>query len=225
MAVKHSKTHGEDIIVKQFWLEGHSILATHWYKYNICSNILTDETISGVSPSCQLWLGYTVRTLYTVKIETANSQTYSYIVDGHADRSMVINLLGGNGLGLVSQKDPQQQQKSLVAIHHTWRDRHHLKWVLLKLRGCLSIGHMWKLHAFLWYLRYLSGFWVQQHTKQCKQNNSKMISDFQINCSFEPVIFNDSFKLKQIWKTLSWWWDEWHHLHFHSVWDQQDLYY
>lgn len=29
VAVKHSKTHGEDIIVKQFWLEGHSILATH----------------------------------------------------------------------------------------------------------------------------------------------------------------------------------------------------
>lgn len=60
-----------------------------------------------------------MRTLYAVKIEIANSQTYSYIVDGHADRSMVINLLGGNGLGLIGQKDPQQQQKSLVAVHHT----------------------------------------------------------------------------------------------------------
>lgn len=54
-----------------------------------------------------------------MKIEIASSQTYRYIVDGHADSSMVINLLGGNGLGLVGQKDAQQQQKSLVAVHHT----------------------------------------------------------------------------------------------------------
>ncbi len=52
-----------------------------------------------------------------------SSQTYSYIVDGHADRSMVINLLRGNGLGLVGQKDSQQQQKALVAVHHTWREK------------------------------------------------------------------------------------------------------
>lgn len=64
-------------------------------------------------------LGYTIKTLCAVNIEIASSETYSYIVNGHANRSMVINLLRGNGLGLVGQKYSQQQQKSLVAIHHT----------------------------------------------------------------------------------------------------------
>lgn len=36
---------------------------------------------------------------------------------------MVIDLLCGDRLGLVSQKYPQQQQQTLVAINNTYRKR------------------------------------------------------------------------------------------------------
>lgn len=41
---------------------------------------------------------------------TPTNWTHSNIVDGHAHRSMVIDLLCGDGLGLIGQEDAKQQQ-------------------------------------------------------------------------------------------------------------------
>lgn len=50
-------------------------------------------------------------------------QTHSNVVNSHPNGPMVIDLLCGDRLGLVSQKYPQQQQQTLVAINNTYRKR------------------------------------------------------------------------------------------------------
>lgn len=45
--------------------------------------------------------------------------THGYVVDGHAHGSMVIDLLRGDRLRLIGQKNPQEQQQTLVAINYT----------------------------------------------------------------------------------------------------------
>lgn len=47
--------------------------------------------------------------------------THSNVVNRHPHGPMVIDLLCGDRFGLVSQKYAQQQQQTLVSIHHTYR--------------------------------------------------------------------------------------------------------
>lgn len=141
-------------------LAGHSIPNNHMIYSYICEMKQSNVFLSAVSYS------NTIRTLCAVHIEIASSQTYSYIVDGHADRSMVINLLCGNGLGLVGQKDSQQQQKPLVAVHHTCREEcitYSIVSALKALRQCL----VWKHYAFYFrdtYMWCMWWSWVQSCT-------------------------------------------------------------
>lgn len=48
-----------------------------------------------------------------------SSHTHSHVVDSHADSSVVINLLSGDGFGLIGQEDSQQQKQALIAVHHS----------------------------------------------------------------------------------------------------------
>lgn len=47
--------------------------------------------------------------------------THSNVVNSHPHGPMVIDLFCGDRLGLVSQKNAQQQQQTLVAINHAYR--------------------------------------------------------------------------------------------------------
>lgn len=43
---------------------------------------------------------------------------HRHIVDGHAHSPVVVDLLSGHTLGLISKKDSQKQQQSLVTIEN-----------------------------------------------------------------------------------------------------------
>ncbi|TNN32331.1 hypothetical protein EYF80_057512 [Liparis tanakae] len=51
------------------------------------------------------------------------SFTHGDVVDRHPHGAVVVDLLRGDGLGLVRQEDAEQQQQTLVAVNHTWRKR------------------------------------------------------------------------------------------------------
>lgn len=95
------------------WGNKRLVIATLMFKWRLLHNGCCRERKSGHKRHPKTAQSMTVSFLCT----------YSNIVNGHPHRPMVIDLLCGDRLGLISQKNAQQQQQTLVSINHTCRKR------------------------------------------------------------------------------------------------------